>query len=1313
MLDAVSGLRNSKNIPQFNLIMTSSVPTSTTLLATNSPLLLISSPGDGQPANGPLVFRFSEPIVLGSGMLEITGTDNTIYRVTIGADTNLTVAGDTLTWVLPQRLDYGVSYRVYFSAGAIRDADSNAAAYVDMSTPFFSASLSPVAVNLTGSAQNDTLHGSDLADTIDGRDGADTIHGHGGDDVLIGGGELPYDWHQDTISGGDGNDTLYGGSGPDTLMGDAGNDMLHGGSGADYLYGGDGDDRLEGGDGNDYLNEQAGRNLVFGGAGNDMLFQGDEANGTYDGGDGDDIIHGAGGATYLGGAGNDRIQVSHNYAKTEPTVVDGGAGDDLIELETSTSTRGQITLAGGAGNDTWLIRGGTADGVMPAVITDFVRGDQIDLRQLHNLQPGANPFADGSVRLLASGADTLVQARSPAVAGTYITLVALQGVRLEQLTGADFVDGFDPRGGATGVQLTGTAGNDVLRGGGMADTLLGLGGDDGLYGAYGDDLLDGGDGNDALDGDDGSDTLRGGAGNDQLDSSRAGTNLLDGGAGNDTLRGGDGNDTLLGGAGDDKLSTNIGQWAVAGSTIVFDGGDGNDTLTFNRIDRPTSVTARGGAGADRFVFNAHDTNITLLDVSAEDKIDVANLLPEGLNGNPFGAAGYLKAVQEGADVRLYIDLDGAAGSVHGFTGLARLANMMLATLGPAYFMNGYDPSGSSSGVTLTGTPGKDVLVGAGLNDTIDGGDGADTIEGHGGNDVLRGGDETVLGAGDTISGGAGDDTIDGGAGNDTLKGDAGKDALYGGAGDDVLDGGEGDDVLEGGDGNDVLSDFQGTNTLRGGAGNDRLSSSGWAVSGAIGGSVLDGGAGDDTLFVGANASSAIGGAGNDTFEIATRFDNGPNVALQADGGDGDDTFLVYGYYSETRKVTITGGAGVDHYAVSGEGATLDLTITDFRTGAGGDVLDLFQAFPFLYVNPFGSGHARLVQDGTRTLLQVDRDGSAGPGAFGTWIAFENTTASAFTSGNFTQGVRPDGASTGLVFEGTAGDELLTGGRLDDVLRGHDGADTINGMTGNDVIEGGAGDDSLQGGGGTDRLDGGAGDDILLSQDGDDVLYGGAGNDRLNSGSGNDMQDGGDGNDVLEGGVGNDLLHGGAGRDSVLYQNYRSNVVVRAEGQQGSWSVLDTRANQDGHDLLDGVERLRFYDGGLALDVDGVAAQAWRIYRAAFDRAPDEKGLGYWIATLDNGHALATVARGFVESQEFRDLYGAAPTHAGVITLLYNNVLDRAPDAGGLAYWVEVLDSGRDNLAGVLASFSESAENVQAVAQLIGQGIAYQPWGADW
>jgi VCBS repeat-containing protein len=73
---------------------------------------------------------------------------------------------------------------------------------------------------------------------------------------------------------------------------------------------------------------------------------------------------------------------------------------------------------------------------------------------------------------------------------------------------------------------------------------------------------------------------------------------------------------------------------------------------------------------------------------------------------------------------------------------------------------------------------------------------------------------------------------------------------------------------------------------------------------------------------------------------------------------------------------------------------------------------------------------------------------------------------------------------------------------------------INGTEGNNRLTGGSGNDVINGNGGNDRLNGGSGAD---------TLNGGAGNDELNGGSGNDVLDGGNGSDELEGGSGNDTL----------------------------------------------------------------------------------------------------------------------------------------------------------------------------------------------
>jgi Ca2+-binding RTX toxin-like protein len=73
---------------------------------------------------------------------------------------------------------------------------------------------------------------------------------------------------------------------------------------------------------------------------------------------------------------------------------------------------------------------------------------------------------------------------------------------------------------------------------------------------------------------------------------------------------------------------------------------------------------------------------------------------------------------------------------------------------------------------LTGTSGKDTLLGTDGDDRLDGRGGDDEIEGDGGNDRLkgRGGDDEIEGGSgnDEIFPGNGDDEVDAGAGNDLI-----------------------------------------------------------------------------------------------------------------------------------------------------------------------------------------------------------------------------------------------------------------------------------------------------------------------------------------------------------------------------------------------------------------------------------------------------------------------------------------------------------------------------------------------------------------
>jgi len=81
----------------------------------------------------------------------------------------------------------------------------------------------------------------------------------------------------------------------------------------------------------------------------------------------------------------------------------------------------------------------------------------------------------------------------------------------------------------------------------------------------------------------------------------------------------------------------------------------------------------------------------------------------------------------------------------------------------------------------------------------------------------------------------------------------------------------------------------------------------------------------------------------------------------------------------------------------------------------------------------------------------------------------------------------------------------------------------------------------------------------------------------------------------------------------------------------------------------------------------VAGRAYRVYKAAFNRDPmegDKAGLGYWIGQIDKGMDLIEVSARFVDSKEFKDLYGTNPANAQFLTKLYQNVLGRAPGATG-------------------------------------------------
>jgi hypothetical protein len=115
-----------------------------------------------------------------------------------------------------------------------------------------------------------------------------------------------------------------------------------------------------------------------------------------------------------------------------------------------------------------------------------------------------------------------------------------------------------------------------------------------------------------------------------------------------------------------------------------------------------------------------------------------------------------------------------------------------------------------------------------------------------------------------------------------------------------------------------------------------------------------------------------------------------------------------------------------------------------------------------------------------------------------------------------------------------------------------------------------------------------------------------------------------------------------------------------------------------------------YGGNFTLNSDFRSIDDFveRFYVDLLNRPAEAAGLKYWVDLLAAGVTSGSdVAYGFVESAEFKS---RNLNDNDFLTVLYKTFFNRAPDAGGLAYWAEKLQSGMTRTE-VLNGFTGSAE----------------------
>lgn len=572
---------------------------------------------------------------------------------------------------------------------------------------------------------------------------------------------------------------------------------------------------------------------------------------------------------------------------------------------------------------------------------------------------------------------------------------------------------------------------------------------------------------------------------------------LTGGSAGDSLWGADGNDKLIGNGGNDWLNGGAGQDTIHG-------GDGVDTWQANQSARVPGITVN---------LNTQTTNLGT--ISGIEALHIHG----GLGADELTAhAGAYNDSLFGYDGNDVISTGQGRDTVNGGSGTDTLVMDWSAQTDPAahithsYVSNGWYRYADKTGnrvdyvnmerYRLTGGAGNDWLGGGADVDTLIGGDGNDTL-----------------------SSGEGRATIDGGAGNDLWE--ANLSALNGAI---VFDAVDSQTNAQLGARNFSVRNIERL-SLTAGAGEDSISTQGYALDDAI-----NGNGGDDTINPGLGRDTVWGGDGTDllvldysaqTESVTNRYTSN-GWYRYATGAD-----LHYVDYLGIERFDVTGGSADD--VLSGGGAHDVL-----RGGAGDDVLGSAAGTAVI---DGGTGSDRWDADLTDQTANLIFDATA-----------SQTSAQMTAAGFRIRNIESVNVSLGI-----GNDRFSTAGQRMN--------DTVNGGAGNDQIAVGLGFDQVNGGADTDMLilDYGSATSRVSSwytangwyRYGDDdgsmaVDYtsierfnvrGGSAGDYLSGGALNDTLSGGGGADTLNGGTGGaDRIQGGSGNDTWVMNLTASTVA---------------------------------------------------------------------------------------------------------------------------------------------------------------------------
>jgi hypothetical protein len=177
------------------------------------------------------------------------------------------------------------------------------------------------------------------------------------------------------------------------------------------------------------------------------------------------------------------------------------------------------------------------------------------------------------------------------------------------------------------------------------------------------------------------------------------------------------------------------------------------------------------------------------------------------------------------------------------------------------------------------------------------------------------------------------------------------------------------------------------------------------------------------------------------------------------------------------------------------------------------------------------------------------------------------------------------------------------------------------------------------------------------------------------------------------------IDGGSGNDTLNVNGLSFLFKETAEGP--SHYNLTSITGGEVADVSN-VEALHFLDGDVSNDATSSGGKVYALYQGLLGRAPDSGGLSYWADQFDHGASPASLTAGFLASAEGQARLGSAD-NTGFVEQLYQNTLGRAADAGGLQYWTDQLAHGASRVD-VADGFVFSAEHTSNLQPALSAGI---------